>query len=591
MPAHTRYSYEGWKNGDDASVVSGLTFTCEYAPTSNVGEYAIVPSGATAMNYAISYTNGKLTVAQAALMITAEDKSVIYGDAVPEYTATYEGWKNGDDASVVSGLTYTCEYAPTSNVGEYAIVPSGAEALNYAISYTNGKLTVFKGTLTITANDTVMIYGDEAPAFTASYSGWLNGDDESLVSGLAFTTPYQPGSPVGTYAIQPVNATADNYQINFVEGTLTVNKAIVKVEGAEAQEAKFADGHTGAEVLNAGTLNGIKLNDPLTHVTTAVFSSAEVSEHLTITLFYELTGDAALLANYDLQPTSEVFTTEGVIIEPFLPNNDDDPEDKESKVQEGIEVYAYGYCEGDNVGLKYHLNSGNPDQYKIEFEDSRFADVDWTLLDEKGPEGVIYITVPVDIPTGDYKMTVTFRDSRFAWLESQPLSVTFHVNLPETYVRPLFDNTIVLVDTCECFTDIQWYHRADASEQWQPISGANGHYLHVEGKLTGEYFVKAKMNGVETYTCEQTDMQTLYGAETNKQAKVKAYPNPVNDNTNVTIEGSEEWVHNLRIVNLMGVEMNSTTFEGDHTVVEMSGYPQGNYMISVDGIMVKVLKQ
>ena len=204
---------------------------------------------------------------------------------------------------------------------------------------------------------------------------------------------------------------------------------------------------------------------------------------------------------------------------------------------------------------------------------------------------MIYITVPVDIPTGDYKMTVTFRDSRFAWLESQPLNVTFHVNLPETYVRPLFDNTIVLVDTCECFTDIQWYHRADASEQWQPISGANGHYLHVEGKLTGEYFVKAKMNGVETYTCEQTDMQTLYGAETNKQAKVKAYPNPVNDNTNVTIEGSEEWVHNLRIVNLMGVEMNSSTFEGDHTVVEMSGYPQGNYMISVDGIMVKVLKQ
>ena len=591
VPEYT-VSYSGWMGTDESSVLTGtIAFACTYAPTSNVDEYTITPSGVDAANYIITFVNGKVTVGKAALMITAEDKNVIYGDAVPTYTATYSGWKNSDDASVVSNLAYTCEYAPTSNVGEYAIVPSGAEALNYAISYTNGKVTVSKAVLTITANDTVMIYGDEAPAFTASYSGWLNGDDESLVSGLAFTTPYQPGSPVGTYAIHPVEATALNYQIAFADGTLTVNKAVVSVSGAEVHTAKFADGHANAEVTNQGVLNGIKLNDPLTHVTTAVFSSADVAEHLTITLFYELTGDAALLANYDLQPTSEIFTTEGVIIEPFLPNNDDDPEDKESKVQEGIEVYAYGYCEGDNVGLKYHLNSGNPDQYMIEFEDSRFADIDWTLLDEKGPDGVIYITVPVDVPTGDYKMTVTFRDSRFAWLESQPLSVTFHVNLPETYVRPLFDNTIVLVDTCECFTDIQWYHRADASEQWQPISGANGHYLHVEGKLTGEYFVKAKMNGVETYTCEQTDMQTLYGAGDKKQAIVRAYPNPVIDNTNVTIENSEAWEHNLRIVNLMGVELENTTFEGNHTVVEMSGYPQGNYMISVDGIMVKVLKQ
>ena len=585
-------SYEGWKNGDDASVVSGLKYTCDYLVTSNVGDYTIIPSDATAMNYSISFVNGTLKVNQAPLMITADDKTVIYGDAVPEYTPSYEGWKNNDGEEVLSGLTFTCEYTPTSNVGEYPIVPSGATATNYVISYTNGKVTVNKAALTITADDKTMTYGDEHPEFTASYSGWKNQDDESVVSGLAYTCSYAPGSYIGTYAIEPNSATAMNYDITFVNGTLTVNKAHAFISGAEAQIAKFADGHASAVVLNKGILNGIKLNDPVDHVTTATFSSASVSEHLTITLFYELTGDAALINNYDLQPTSEVFTTEGVIIEPFIPDDDHQPEEGEQvEVEEGIDVYAYGYCDGNGYSLKYHLNSGNPDQYKIDFADSRFYNVDWTDLVNAGKDGTIEIDIPEDVPTGDYSMTVYFRDSRFPWLESRALTVTFHVNIPETYVTPLFENIIALVDTCNCFTDIQWYYRANDGEPWNPIEGATGFYHRVNGKLTGQYFVSAKMNGEHTYTCGQTDMETLYGADKPPVVTVHAYPNPVITTTTVTIENSESNEHDLRIVDLKGVEMFNTKFQGNETVVDMNGYLQGYYMISVDGVTVKVLKK
>ena len=189
-------------------------------------------------------------------------------------------------------------------------------------------------------------------------------------------------------------------------------------------------------------------------------------------------------------------------------------------------------------------------------------------------------------------MTVYFRDSRFDWLESRQFNVTFHVNLPETYVRPLFDNVIALVDTCNCLTDIQWYWRANSSEPWQPIEGANGYYYHADGKLTGEYFVSAKMNGEPTYTCGQADMETLYGEGQQAQAPVvRAYPNPVVNTTTVTIENSDAAEHTLRIVNLMGAEVLSATFEGNETKVEMGTFVQGNYMISVDGVTVKVLKQ
>lgn len=187
-------------------------------------------------------------------------------------------------------------------------------------------------------------------------------------------------------------------------------------------------------------------------------------------------------------------------------------------------------------------------------------------------------------------MTVYFRDSRFDWLESRQFNVTFHVNLPETYIRPLFENVIALVDTCHCLTDIQWYWRANSNDTWVAIPGANGYYYHSDTKLAGEYFVSAKMNGEPTYTCGQADMETLYGDDTPK-AQVKAYPNPVVDRVNVTIEGSEAWTHTLRVVSLMGSEVINTNFDGNETTIEMIGVPQGNYMISVDGIVVKVMKK
>ena len=591
-PAFTA-AYTGMLGEDTVGVVSGLTFTSDYLVTSNVGEYNIVPADAQAANYAISYTNGTLTVNQAPLMITADDKEVIYGDEHPEFTASYSGWKNADDESVVSGLTLTSEYLVTSNVGEYDIVPANATAQNYEIAYTNGTLTVNQAPLTVTAEDKTMIYGDEHPEFTATYEGWKNEDDEAVVSGLDYTCEYVPGSYIGTYAITPHSATAQNYAITFVDGTLTVNKTTVYIKGADIQEAKFEDGTTTAVVLNAGQVMDVKLNDAVGVSTTATFSDATVGEGKTITMYYELTGDAELLANYNLTPTSEIFAKKGVIIENFIPaeEGETEKEDDEAQIEEGIEVYAYGYCDGSGYSLRYHLNSGNPDQYKIEFDDSRFTDVDWTNLVTPGKDGTIDIEIPVDIPTGDYTFTATFRDSRFDWLESAPLNVTFHVNLPETFVTPMFDNTIALVDTCNCFTDIQWYYRANSSDAWQPIEGATGHYYHANGKLTGEYFVKANWNGIPTYTCGQADMQTLYGADKQQKAIVKAFPNPVVNTTTVSIEHSDNWEHALRVVNLMGVEIINTTFEGDRTTIDLDGHAQGNYMISVDGIVVKVMKK
>lgn len=88
------------------------------------------------------------------------------------------------------------------------------------------EFTVGKAELTVTADDKTIAYGDAAPAFTVTYDGFVNGDDEGDLGGtLAFACDYEKGDDVGTYPITPSGLTSDNYNITFVPGTLTVGKA------------------------------------------------------------------------------------------------------------------------------------------------------------------------------------------------------------------------------------------------------------------------------------------------------------------------------------------------------------------------------
>ena len=226
VPTYT-VSYDGMTAGDTAADLGGsLQFACTYAPGSAVGEYTITPSGLTSGNYAITFTPGTMTVSKKALTVTADNKTVTYGDAVPTYTASYTGFVLGESAGDLGGaLLLDCAYAPGSAVGEYTITPSGLTSGNYAITFTPGALTVNKKVLTVTADNKTVTYGDAAPTYTASYSGFVLGEDEGDLGGtLTFGCAYEPGSPVGTYPVSVGGLTSDNYSISFQNGVLTVEE-------------------------------------------------------------------------------------------------------------------------------------------------------------------------------------------------------------------------------------------------------------------------------------------------------------------------------------------------------------------------------
>src|SRR5205085_2210565 len=80
------------------------------------------------------------------------------------------------------------------------------------------------------------------PSFTATITGFVNGDNAGVVSGSAgLTTTATPASPAGTFPITAARGSlsAANYTFAFVNGTLTVtangNQPIrILVTGADA---------------------------------------------------------------------------------------------------------------------------------------------------------------------------------------------------------------------------------------------------------------------------------------------------------------------------------------------------------------------
>ena len=94
------------------------------------------------------------------------------------------------------------------------------EFLSFSREYT---LTIGKAALTITANDCTKVEGEENPELTVSYEGFVNDDDASVLTQQpTITTEATTESPVGSYSITVNGAEADNYDISYVTGTLTV---------------------------------------------------------------------------------------------------------------------------------------------------------------------------------------------------------------------------------------------------------------------------------------------------------------------------------------------------------------------------------
>ncbi|PWG77881.1 MBG domain-containing protein, partial [Pararcticibacter amylolyticus] len=222
-------SYSGFVNGDTPASITAPSVSTAATTASAAGTYPITASGATSANYNFTYVNGVLTVGKAVLTITADNKTKIYGAVNPGLTVTYSGFVNGDTPASITAPSVSTTATTGSAAGTYPIVASSAASANYTFTYVDGTLTVGKAMLTISADNKTRIYGAANPALTVSYSGFVNGDTPASITVPSVSTTATAASAAGTYPIVASGAASANYDFTYVDGTLTVGKAMLTI--------------------------------------------------------------------------------------------------------------------------------------------------------------------------------------------------------------------------------------------------------------------------------------------------------------------------------------------------------------------------
>ena len=203
---------------------------------------------------------------------TIAPKTILDGDVqVDSRVLTYTG-KAQTPQVTVTGLVrdkdYTVAYENNVNAGTGKLTVTGQGNYDGKVEKT---FTIGKASLTVTAEDKSVVYGKDAPEFTAAYSGFVNGEDAAVLGGaLAFECSYTKGSPVTEfgYAITAKGLTSGNYDITFVGGTLSVVRAEGQVTVAALDAKTYGDAPFALDVDTHGSDGAVTFESSDTDVIT-----------------------------------------------------------------------------------------------------------------------------------------------------------------------------------------------------------------------------------------------------------------------------------------------------------------------------------
>ena len=287
--------YEGFAYNEDSSVLTQLaTATTTATSESQPGTYNINVAGARATNYSMKYVNGKLTIKPSETtqkldqtLDMPEEIALTYGgEGYPLPQTTNEGlgihWTVGTKGIVsVGNNTINIMNAGTTTI---TAKQEGNDEYNpFEATYT---VNVAKAALTIKANDYEIFEGDDIPELEVSYEGFVKDDDETALDKLpTVQTEATSESPVGEYAIVASGASAQNYDITYVDGTLTIKVRPAEPEPSPDDDLAFEPigtaRYTEFALLN---LSENENGGPMTPVTYEV----EIEECTTIPGVYRL---------------------------------------------------------------------------------------------------------------------------------------------------------------------------------------------------------------------------------------------------------------------------------------------------------------
>lgn len=235
---------------------------------------------------------------------------IVYGTALGgsqlNATATY------DSTNVPGTFAYTPAAGTVLDAGlgqTLSVTFTPTDATSFYPNSTNVSINVQKASLTITAVDKSKVYGAALPTLTASYSGFVNGDDSAdLDTAVTLATGASSSSPVGTYAITPSGAIDANYTITHANGTLTVTPAALTITAVDKSKVYGA-----ALPTFTASYSGLVNGDDASNLDTAVALSTAASASSAVGT-YTITASGAVDANYSITHVNGTLTVTAATI-------------------------------------------------------------------------------------------------------------------------------------------------------------------------------------------------------------------------------------------------------------------------------------
>lgn len=225
--------------GADLGAVT-LVYTPGGTAPVNAGDYTVVASIPETANHTAGTSEpAAVKVNKATPYLNWSNPSaIVYGTPLGASQLNAAATLGAGGPAVAGAFAYTPAAGTVLNVGNGQTLHvefTPADAANYTAASKDVTVNVVKATLTIKTVDSSKVYGQLNPAFAVTYNGFENGDGPGSLGGaLTFTTAATQSSNAGVYPVTPSGLTSANYAIDFVAGSLTINKAPLTVTANNA---------------------------------------------------------------------------------------------------------------------------------------------------------------------------------------------------------------------------------------------------------------------------------------------------------------------------------------------------------------------
>ncbi|MCM1236656.1 MAG: hypothetical protein NC489_41800 [Ruminococcus flavefaciens] len=190
---------------------------------SNAGTYKLTVSMTMANRYTFEDTaHYAVTVQRAPVTLSWSGyENLTYSGNNYCPLASYTGF--GSDGEIISTVTGAAKNAGTHTAR--AILNNG----NYTLTNPTQQFTIDKAPLTITPNAVVVTYGETPVGAGYEGVGFVSGENKSVLGGTPKYTFKYKNARATAYpdGVEIAGLTAQNYEITYAAGELTINKKIV----------------------------------------------------------------------------------------------------------------------------------------------------------------------------------------------------------------------------------------------------------------------------------------------------------------------------------------------------------------------------